>query len=106
MKWHNVKYLTREGFHNLWTNRTMTLASVAVLISCLLLTGAAMLRYKARETYPEPRNAVDAFLDSAYDDAFMEKRWPNMKRTDAAPQTGLAAEIGAAIETALEDAGQ
>ena len=43
MKWHNVKYLTREGFHNLWTNRTMTLASVAVLISCLLLTGAAML---------------------------------------------------------------
>ena len=43
MKMHNAKYLIREGFHNLWTNRTMTLASVAVLISCLLLTGAAML---------------------------------------------------------------
>lgn len=36
-------YLLAEGFRNLWKNRTMSLASVAVLISCLLLTGVAIL---------------------------------------------------------------
>ncbi len=35
-------YLLKEGFRSLWNNRTMTLASVAVLISCLLLTGVAV----------------------------------------------------------------
>jgi len=36
-------YLIKEGFKNIWNNRTMSFASVGVLISCLLLTGAAVL---------------------------------------------------------------
>ncbi len=43
MKLYNVGYLLKEGFRNLKSNRTMTIASVAVLVSCLILTGAATL---------------------------------------------------------------
>ncbi len=39
----NFRYLMKEGVRNIWSNRTMSLASVGVLISCLLLTGAAVL---------------------------------------------------------------
>ena len=43
MKLSSVKYLLKEGFRNVWSNRTMSFASVGVLLSCLLLTGAAVL---------------------------------------------------------------
>lgn len=36
-------YLAKEGFKNVWSNRIMSIASVCVLISCLILTGAAAL---------------------------------------------------------------
>lgn len=36
-------YLFKEGIKNLWHNRIMTIASVGVLMSCLLLTGMAIL---------------------------------------------------------------
>lgn len=36
-------YLAKEGFKNVWSNRIMSIASVCVLISCLILTGAASL---------------------------------------------------------------
>ena len=43
MKLSSLGYLLKEGAKNIWTNRTMSFASVGVLISCLLLTGAAVL---------------------------------------------------------------
>ena len=36
-------YLAKEGFKNVWNNRIMSIASVCVLVSCLVLTGAATL---------------------------------------------------------------
>jgi len=36
-------YLVKQGFKNLWNNRLMSLASVGVLVSCMLLIGAAGL---------------------------------------------------------------
>ncbi len=38
-----IFYLIKEGFKNIWTNRMMSLASVIVLVSCLIITGAAFL---------------------------------------------------------------
>lgn len=43
MKSYDVRYLLGEGFRNTWHNRFMALASVGVLISCLLLTGLSYL---------------------------------------------------------------
>ena len=41
----NVGYLTKEGIRNVWSNRLMSVASVAVLTSCLLLIGVAIMLY-------------------------------------------------------------
>ncbi len=43
MKFSSTGYLIKEGFKNIWSNRMMSLASVVVLVSCLLITGAASL---------------------------------------------------------------
>ena len=43
MKLSGLPYLLKEGFKNIWTNRMMSLASVIVLISCLIITGTAAL---------------------------------------------------------------
>lgn len=39
----SIKYLTKEGFRNVWTNRMMSLASICVLMSCLVLIGTASM---------------------------------------------------------------
>lgn len=39
----SLKYLTKEGFRNVWTNRMMSVASICVLMSCLVLIGSAAL---------------------------------------------------------------
>lgn len=39
----SLKYLTKEGFRNVWTNRMMSIASIAVLMSCLVLIGSAAM---------------------------------------------------------------
>ncbi len=43
MKLSGFGYLIKEGFKNVWNNRIMSIASVCVLISCLVLTGSAVL---------------------------------------------------------------
>ncbi len=43
MKLSSIGYLTKEGLHNIWNNRMMSLASVVVLVSCLIITAAAAL---------------------------------------------------------------
>ena len=43
MKLHSLRYLIREGLKNILSNRMMSLASVVVLVSCLIITGSAAL---------------------------------------------------------------
>lgn len=43
MKMRSVKYLIGEGFSNVWANRLMTLASIGVLIACMVVIGLAIL---------------------------------------------------------------
>ncbi len=45
MKNRNLRYLTREGIKNIGANRLMSLASVTVLMSCLVMIGCAVLLY-------------------------------------------------------------
>lgn len=41
----SIKYLIKEGFRSLWTNRMMSFASIAVLMSCLILIGSAAMMF-------------------------------------------------------------
>ncbi len=43
MKIGSVKYLVGEGFKNVWVNRLMTVASVGVLVACMVIIGLALL---------------------------------------------------------------
>lgn len=43
MKGASLSYLTREGFRNIWVNRLLTLATVFVLVSCLVIVGSGTL---------------------------------------------------------------
>ena len=45
MKGTSLKYLTHEGFCNVWVNRLMSLASVTVLMACLIIMGAGIMIY-------------------------------------------------------------
>lgn len=41
----SLKYLIKEGFRNTWTNRMMSIASICVLMSCLVLIGSASMMF-------------------------------------------------------------
>lgn len=43
MKGASLGYLTREGFRNIWVNRLLSLATVVVLVSCLVIVGSGTL---------------------------------------------------------------
>lgn len=43
MKLSSVRYLVGEGVKNSWVNRLMTLASVGVLVACMVIIGLAVL---------------------------------------------------------------
>ena len=43
MKMTSIRYLIREGFKNTWANRLMTIASVGVLMACMVIIGLAVL---------------------------------------------------------------
>lgn len=45
MKGTSLKYLTHEGFRDVWVNRLMSLASVTVLMACLIIMGAGIMIY-------------------------------------------------------------
>lgn len=45
MKGTSLKYLTHEGFRNVWVNRLMSLASVTVLMACLIIMGVGIMIY-------------------------------------------------------------
>lgn len=62
----NVGYLTKEGVRNVWSNRLMSVASIAVLTSCLLLIGVAVMLFAninmALEDVQE-QNIIMVYLD-------------------------------------------
>lgn len=41
----SLKYLIKEGFRNTWTNRMMSIASICVLLCCLVLIGSAAMMF-------------------------------------------------------------
>ncbi|MCH3973436.1 MAG: permease-like cell division protein FtsX [Oscillospiraceae bacterium] len=61
----NFGYLLKEGIKNIWKSRTMSLASIAVLMSCLLMTGAAVLfswNIKSAMSLVEGNNSIKVYI--------------------------------------------
>lgn len=66
------KYLIKEGFRNTWANRMMSIASICVLMSCLVLIGCASMIFANIDSFIsriEDENVVMVFIkDSATKD--------------------------------------
>ncbi len=76
MKNRNIRYLTHEGIRNIGINRLMSVASVAVLMSCLVIIGFAFMLFlnvDSMLSYVESQNVVMVFCDVGADDATVAK---------------------------------
>ncbi len=65
MKMSSVRYLTKEGFKNTWANRLMSVASVGVLVACMVVIGLAILiseNVKLAIGNLEKQNVVMAYM--------------------------------------------
>jgi len=75
MKFASFRYLTREGVRSLWQNRFMAIASIIVLVSCLLLTGGSYLIFVNIDNafdWVYGQNIVAAFTVEDFDAAERE----------------------------------
>ena len=76
MKFSSFRYLLREGFRNIWQNRFMAIASIGVLVSCLLLTGGAYMIFANIDhafDWIYGQNVVVVFADSTCTEAQVEE---------------------------------
>ena len=62
----------------------IALTWVLTVLFCadMLISGAAMLRYTARQQGSQTHNAYTEFMDRQYPDALIEWTWPNMQYTE------------------------
>lgn len=68
MRGSSLQYLTKEGFRNVWINRLMSLASVTVLMACLVIIGlGSMLYFNINELLStvERQNVIMVYVDDA-----------------------------------------
>ena len=76
MKGASLGYLTKEGFRNVWVNRLMSLASITVLMACLVLIGlGAMLFFNMNELLDkiESQNVIMVYIEDDTTDQQIEE---------------------------------
>ncbi len=119
MKQHgSLGYLTKEGFRNIRANKLMSFASVAVLMSCLVLIGAAFMLFANIDAMIggiEEQNVIMVYIeDNTSDDDiyFLEeniKALPNVKECNfISKETAFAEQLAqmgdaATLFSGLED---
>ncbi|WP_297129775.1 permease-like cell division protein FtsX [uncultured Eubacterium sp.] len=72
----SFRYLVKEGFRNTWTNRMMSVASICVLLSCLVLIGSAsmiFLNINSLVQKIENENVIMVYIDDEATDADIDE---------------------------------
>ena len=78
-------FLTKEGFRNIWANRLMSIASIAVLLSCLIMIGSAFMILVNIQQFIdsiEDRNVIMVYVSETADEAASEKLGAELKSLD------------------------
>ena len=81
----NLRYLTHEGIKNIGINRLMSLASVAVLMSCLVMIGSAFMLFLNVDSLLkniQAQNVIMVFADLDADDATVAQLKENIGKLD------------------------
>lgn len=82
MKGISLKYLTKEGFRNVWVNRLMSLASVSVLMACLVIIGlGAMIFFNINALLDtvEGQNVIMVYFEDGTTDEQLENAATQIK---------------------------
>lgn len=81
MKFRSIRHLIGEGFSNIWVNRLMSLASIGVLVACMVIIGLAILITKNVDVAMgklEEQNVVMVYMEdynwALYSDADSEDK--------------------------------
>ena len=85
MKLSSLRYLTKEGFKNTWANRLMSIASIGVLVACMVAIGLAILiseNAKLALGNLEKQNVVMAYMK--------DYTWAFYSDKEEAEETGTA----------------
>ncbi len=76
MKGASLGYLTKEGFRNVWVNRLMSLASITVLMACLVIIGlGSMLFFNINALLDkiESQNVIMVYIEDGTTDEQIEE---------------------------------
>lgn len=98
MKLSNAQYLLKEGVKNIWHNRTMSFASVGVLVSCLLLTGASFLFSM------NVNSAMESLESSNQVTVYMEDNLPTLKSVQVSSEIKKLPNVESCEFVSKEDA--
>ncbi len=81
----SLGYLTKEGFKNVWLNRLMSIASISVLLACLVMMGVAyMLIVNVEKVVAnlEDANVIIAFVEDGADKDTVEQVKMDLMKID------------------------
>lgn len=81
----SIKYLVKEGFRSIWANRMMSFASVAVLMSCLVIMGTSISIFANINNVVnmvDAQNVIMVFANDGTDDASLENMEAQIKEID------------------------
>ncbi len=81
----SLRYLFKEGFRNTWSNRMMSIASICVLMSCLVLIGCASMIFLNIESLLgriEEENVVMVYIQDGTADADINAMGDSLKKMD------------------------
>lgn len=80
----SFSYLIKEGFRNTWTNRMMSIASICVLLSCLVIIGSAsmvFLNINSLVKKIEDENVIMVYIKDDTTDAQVTELGDKIKAT-------------------------
>ena len=81
----SLRYLIKEGFRNTWTNRMMSIASICVLMSCLVLIGSASMIFLNMDSLLsriEEENVIMVYIKDDTTDAAITQMGEEIKAMD------------------------
>ena len=81
----SFRYLFKEGFRNTWTNRMMSIASICVLMSCLVLMGCATMIFLNIDSLLgriEDENVVMVFVQDDTTEQELDAMEKSLKKTN------------------------
>ena len=102
MKIQSIRYLTREGFRNVWVNRLMSFASIGVLVACMVLIGFAILLTKNVNVYMsdlEQQNVVMVYFNDENSVIYQSSSEPTASTDTASAVSGTESTAPAASES-------